>query len=81
MNLWEFLIAVVVVSGIVSIVRARYGIRRDANGNEYSMRDDGETERLREEVARLRDRVAVLERIATDKHHSLEQEFERLRDS
>lgn len=82
MNLWEFLIAVVVVSGVVSIVRAHYGIRRDHKGNEYPLRDDsGETERLREEVTRLRDRVAVLERIATDKHHTLEQEFERLRDS
>ncbi|MGZ8311812.1 MAG: hypothetical protein ACXWUP_06575 [Allosphingosinicella sp.] len=80
MNLWEFLIAVVVVSGIVSIVRARYGISRDSKGNEFSLRDDGETERLREEVGRLRERVIVLERIATDKNHQLEAEFERLRD-
>lgn len=81
MAFWDFLIAVVVVGGIVSVVRHFSGIRRDAQGNEYSVEDDGETARLREEVTRLRDRVAVLERIATDKNHSLEQEFERLRDS
>ncbi|HEX8076617.1 MAG TPA: hypothetical protein VF511_02295, partial [Chthoniobacterales bacterium] len=34
---------------------------------------------LKDEVKRLRDRVAVLERIATDKNHLLEQEFEKLR--
>jgi len=31
------------------------------------------------EVERLRERVQVLERIATDKHSSLEQEFDQLR--
>lgn len=34
---------------------------------------------LEAEVARLKERVAVLERIATDKNHLLEQEFEALR--
>ena len=39
-----------------------------------------ETERMRDEIKVLKDRIAVLERIATDRNHSLEQEFERLRD-
>jgi hypothetical protein len=80
MNLWEFLLGVVIVSAIVSVFRARYGIRRDRKGNEYFVRDDAVTERLHEEVARLRERVIVLERIATDKDHRLEEEFARLRD-
>jgi hypothetical protein len=42
--------------------------------------DDGRTARLHEDVARLKERVAVLERIATDRNHMLEQEFDALRD-
>ena len=42
--------------------------------------ETAETQRLRDEVKTLKDRVAVLERIATDKNHLLEQEFERLRE-
>ena len=79
MNLWEFLIAAVIVSGIVSMVRARYGIR-ESRSHGPAVRDEDETRRLHEEVLRLKDRVAVLERIATDKNHLLEDEFERLRD-
>ena len=81
MNPFEMVVLIVLITGIVSIVRARYGIRRDKKGNEIQVRDDGETQRLRDEVKTLKDRVAVLERIATDKHQLLEQEFERLRDS
>ena len=80
MNIWEFLLGVVLVSGIVSIVRARYGIRRDAHGNEYSVRDDAETRRLRDEVKTLQERLAVLERITVEKENSLEREIEALRD-
>jgi hypothetical protein len=35
---------------------------------------------MREEMKVLKERVAVLERIATDRNHSLEHEIERLRD-
>jgi hypothetical protein len=35
---------------------------------------------MREEMKVLKERVAVLERIATDRNLSLEQEIERLRD-
>jgi uncharacterized protein YlxW (UPF0749 family) len=79
MNLWEFLLGVVLVTGIVSIVRARYGIRRDGKGNEYSVRDDAETERLRDEVKTLKERLAVIERITVEKENSLEREIEALR--
>jgi hypothetical protein len=79
MNFWEFVFGVVLVSGIVSIFRARYGIRRDRKGNEYSIRDDAENARLRDEVKVLKDRLAVLERITIEKENSLEREIEALR--
>jgi hypothetical protein len=41
---------------------------------------DPDSAMLKQEVLRLRERVVVLERIATDKNHLLEHEFERLRD-
>lgn len=42
--------------------------------------DDPETLRMKEEMKALRDRVAVLERIATEKESLLEREIEQLRD-
>ena len=80
MNFWEFVALAVVVSGIVSIVRARYGIRRDRHGNEYSVQDSAETARLTDEVKRLNERIAVLERITVEKENSLERQIEQLRD-
>ena len=42
--------------------------------------DDAENQRLREEVRALKDRIAVLERIATDSSTHLDREIEALRD-
>ena len=42
--------------------------------------DDAENRRLREEVRALKDRIAVLERIATDSSTHLDREIEALRD-
>jgi hypothetical protein len=80
-NLWTMIAIIVVISGIVSIYRAKHGIRRDYLGNELPLHDrSAEADRLREEVKVLKERVAVLERIATDRNHALEHEIERLRD-
>jgi hypothetical protein len=68
-----FIVGIVMLS-VVLLVRLRLDARRARSG------DSGQMQALGEEVARLRQRVAVLERIATDKSHLLEQEFERLRD-
>jgi hypothetical protein len=42
--------------------------------------NDAENQRLREEVRALKDRIAVLERIATDSSTHLDREIEALRD-
>ncbi len=80
MNPFEMVIGIVLIVSIAGVLRARYGIRRDNKGNEYSIRDDAETKRLREEVTQLRDRIAVLERITVEKENSLAREIEQLRD-
>jgi uncharacterized protein YlxW (UPF0749 family) len=71
------IVALVMIAGIV---KAKMGVRRDSKGNEYVARDDRETERLRDEVKQLKERLAVLERITIEKENSLEREIEQLRD-
>jgi len=76
MNPFEMVVIIVAITAIASIFKARYSTRH----SRAEMQSDPEAYRLREEVKMLRDRVAVLERIATDKESSLEREIERLRD-
>ena len=74
-------LGIVLIVSIASIMKAKMGIRKDRWGNEtIGGRDDAEVEQMREQMKVLKERVAVLERIATEKNHSLEHEIERLRD-
>lgn len=72
MTSWAIVALVaIVIWGIVETVRARAGIITDEDGNEKIVpREDGraiaELETARRELAELRERVKVLERIATD---------------
>ncbi|MDB5697474.1 MAG: hypothetical protein JWN69_278 [Alphaproteobacteria bacterium] len=77
MNPFEMMVLVVAIVAVAWMFRPRHrqvapraddGFARDENG------------RLQEEVKALKERVAVLERIATDRGNLLEQEIERLRD-
>jgi uncharacterized protein YlxW (UPF0749 family) len=79
-NPFAMVVAIVLITAIAGVLRAKYGIRRDRKGNEYSIRDDAEVGRLRDEMKVLKERLAVLERITVEKENSLEREIERLRD-
>ena len=62
-----------------------FGARRGRNRFDtprqgFAVPDDAENQRLREEVRALKDRIAVLERIATDSSTHLDREIEALRD-
>jgi hypothetical protein len=80
-------VLIVAIVMLASIIKSKHGHIRGRRGRHIA--DDGssgaiesaEAVRLREDVTRLKERVAVLERIATDKNHLLEQEFEQLRNS
>ncbi len=80
MNPFEMVVLIVAIVCIAGVFRAKYGIRRDAMGNEMPI-GDPDAERLRDEVRALKERVAVLERIATDgdRGRSLEREIDALR--
>ena len=72
MSSWAIVVMVaIIVWGVVEYAKARAGIVTDENGNETLVpRDDSrattELEATRRELADLRERVKVLERIATD---------------
>ena len=78
MNPFEMVAIIVVAVMIASVLRAKYGHRRGAG--EISAREQAETHRLREEVAQLKERLKVLERITVEKENSLAKEIEQLRD-
>lgn len=73
-------IMIVLIVMVASVFRARYSQGKDRHGNPLpSATDNAETRRLREEVAQLRDRLQVLERITVEKENSLAREIEDLR--
>jgi uncharacterized protein YlxW (UPF0749 family) len=83
MGPFEMVIAIVAIVTVGSIIRAKHGIRRDRRGNEYSLHDEtiqAENRQLREEIRGMKERLAVLERLATDDNRSLDREIEKLRD-
>jgi hypothetical protein len=76
MNQFEMVVAIVIAVMIASVIKARYKFRnRDGDAPVAN----AETERLREDVARLKDRLAVLERITLEKENSLAREIDDLR--
>lgn len=81
MNPFEMVVAIVAITAIASVVRAKYGVLRNHHGDEFvKPGPDPEAERLRGEVRALKERVAVLERLATDDSRALEHEIEKLRE-
>lgn len=86
MNPFEMVIGIVLIVTIGSIVRAKYGVRRDRHGNEVYVANnaatEAETRALQAEIRALKERIQVLERIATDNNRAvtLNQEIESLRD-
>lgn len=81
MNPFEMVVLIVAITAIASVMRARYGVVRRGKGEDFVRPDNGENDRLREELRALKERVAVLERIATenDRGLSLDREIEALR--
>lgn len=68
---WIVALVAVIVWGIVQLAKAKAGIISDEDGNEtFIGTPDGaskaETEEMRNEMKQLRERLHVLERIATD---------------
>ncbi|CAN5548860.1 hypothetical protein BH09PSE4_BH09PSE4_05700 [soil metagenome] len=85
MNPFEMVVMIVAITAVASVLRARYGIRRDHKGNEYAIHDAEDRTHVqaqREEIRMLKERIQVLERLATEDNSGvrLDREIEKLRD-
>jgi 5-bromo-4-chloroindolyl phosphate hydrolysis protein len=85
MNPFEFVLIIIAMSfGMALIIKKmELGERRRRHhqkelGTEAAT--DQENRRLREELSEMKERLHVLERIATDKENRLSQEIESLRE-
>ena len=79
MNPFEMVAIIVVAVMIASVLRAKYGHPRRGESGQ-SREERLETERLRDEVKQLKDRIHVLERIAVEKEDTLTRQIDELRD-
>ena len=85
MGFWSAIVLIVLIGSVASVLQARYrarhGITQDVMGNE-SAAPRGNDAELQREVEHLRERIKVLERIATEDRHSksIAAEIESLRD-
>lgn len=83
---WAFMVVMIVaIVTVGNIVRARMGIQKGRDGNDYVAHTpaaSAEARRLQDEVRMLKDRIAVLERVITDNHSAsdLDREIAKLRE-
>lgn len=81
MNLFEFILGVLVLVFIFTIIRHKLGIpvrsMREMRGEPVN---DEENARLKGQVKQLQDRINVLERIVTDRGVETAAQIEALRD-
>jgi uncharacterized protein YlxW (UPF0749 family) len=82
MDKYEFVLLIILIVMTASVLRAWLGHGRGRARDRHAERavDDAETQRLRDEVRQLKERLQVIERITVEKENSLEREIERLRD-
>ena len=86
MSFWSAIVVIVLIVSITQMIRSRHnasaGFATDKDGQPIARDTGGEEERLRAEIAELKERVHVLERIATDERQKLglAEEIELLRD-
>ena len=74
MNPYEFILGIILIVMVAGIFKARFKF------NSQRPVDDAQAQQMREEIRTLKERIQVLERIATDKESMLEREIEQLRD-
>lgn len=81
MNPFEFVLVLLAMMFLFTIVRHKMGIpARSMRQMRGDPEDSQETLRLRQEVADLKERIKVLERIAVEKEDTLSRQIDDLRD-
>jgi len=82
-NPFAMVVAIVLIVTIGRVFRARYRSDNPESFTPATNGSDAENQRLREELRAMKERLAVLERLATDSNDSgarLDREIEKLRD-
>lgn len=83
MNPFEMVVLIVLIVTIGRVLKARYGGSSRRRGLDLMASPDddsaAEAARLKGEVARLNERIQVLERLATDPARRLSDEIESLK--
>jgi uncharacterized protein YlxW (UPF0749 family) len=79
MNPFEMVAIIVVAVMVATVLKAKYSHARDKDSDSRP-EERAETLRLRDEVKQLKERIHVLERIATDRENTLSRQIEELRD-
>jgi len=87
MGFWTAVVIIVAIGAVASVLRSRYnaqhGITEDMMGNQSIDRSndperDAREEAAQAEIAELKERLAVLERIATDNNSVDARETQRI---
>ena len=89
MNMWNAIVLIVLVTSIAKVLKARALARHGTEDDRLAAlrqiakpAENEDTRAMQREIEQLRERVKVLERIATDDRHSrqIAAEIEALRD-
>lgn len=86
-NPFAMVVAIIFIITIGKVLTAKYksqnGMTGDMPGNQVRMAADPDAVRMRDEIAMLKDRIQVLERIATDNNsaNDITRQIEQLRDT
>jgi hypothetical protein len=80
MNPFEMVVLIVAIVTLGGVIRSKNGTRRGKRGT-APVEEQMENQLLRSEIKELKERIAVLERLATDTHSAaaLDREIEKLR--
>lgn len=71
-------LAILIVIVVFASMTMQQWLKHKADMANKQLRDDDETDELKAEIADLKERVQVLERIATDKGSRLKEEIDAL---
>jgi hypothetical protein len=83
---FTMVVAIIAIVTIGKVLSSRYkaqnGIVEDEDGNQKRISADPDSARMRDEITMLKERIQVLERIATDNNSAsdINRQIEQLRD-
>lgn len=79
MNPFEMVVLIIAIITIGKVISHRRGVAQGKHDNDVVLHDP-DSGRMKDEIRQLKERIAVLERLATDSTSSLDREIEKLRD-